>query len=77
MITQLPRDAKRKVDSIVVYMDHHSDQCHLAPVDSTVTAEGMAEIHYTDIFRLHGVPKKIFSDQGPLMVLSLPLLPLP
>ncbi|GJF00822.1 polyprotein [Phanerochaete sordida] len=65
LITQLPRDAKIKKDSVAVYVDHHSDQCHLVPVDSTVTAEGMAEVHYTDIFRLHGLPRKIFSDREP------------
>ncbi|GJE95433.1 putative reverse transcriptase-rnase h-integrase [Phanerochaete sordida] len=65
LITQLPRNVKTKRDSIAVYVDHHSDQCHLVPVDSTVTAEGMADVHYTDIFRLHGLSRKIFPDRGP------------
>lgn len=40
LIAQLSRDAKTRKDSVTVYVDHHSDQCHLMPVDSTVSAEG-------------------------------------
>jgi hypothetical protein len=32
---------------------------------SNLTAEGAADIHYSDVFRLHRIPKKIFSNQGP------------
>jgi transposase InsO family protein len=41
-----------------------SDQCHLVPCKSNLTAEGAADIHYSDVFRLHGIPKKIFSDRS-------------
>jgi transposase InsO family protein len=34
------------------------------PCKSNLTAESAADIHYSDIFRLHGIPKKIFSDWG-------------
>ena len=65
LITQLPRDTKSKMNSVAVYIDHYSDQCHLVPVDSTVTVESMARVHYIDIFCLHNFLKKIFSDCGP------------
>lgn len=52
-------------DMIAVYVDHFSNQCHLVPTTSTVTAEGIADIHYRDVFRLHGIPRKIYSDRGP------------
>jgi transposase InsO family protein len=62
LITQLP--GSNGFDSICVYVDHYSDQCHLVPCKSNLTAEGAADIHYSDVFRLHGIPKKIFSDRG-------------
>lgn len=63
LITQLP--PSRGFDAICVYVDHYSDQTHLVPCKSTLTAEGTADLHYKDVFRLHGIPKKIFSDRGP------------
>ena len=63
LITQLPRS--NGLDSIAVYVDHLTDQTHLVPCDSTLSAEGAAELHYKDIFRLHGMPRKVFSDRGP------------
>ena len=63
LITQLP--PSDGYDSIAVYVDHYSDQAHLVPCKSNLTAEGAADIHYRDVFRLHGLPKKVFSDRGP------------
>ena len=63
LITQLPKS--RGFDSIAVYVDHYSDQCHLIPCTTKITAEGIADLHYREIFRLHGVPRKIVSDRGP------------
>jgi transposase InsO family protein len=63
LITQLPES--RGYDSICVYVDHHSDQCHLIPCTTKINAEGVADLHYKEIFRLHGVPQKIYSDRGP------------
>jgi hypothetical protein len=63
LITQLP--GSNRFNSICVYVNHYSDQCHLVPCKSNLTAEGAANIHYSDVFCLHGIPKKIFSDRGP------------
>lgn len=52
-------------DAIVVYIDHYSKQVHVLPTTSDVDAEGIADIHYREIFRLHGIPTKIVSDRGP------------
>jgi transposase InsO family protein len=49
----------------VVYIDHYSKQVHVIPTTSNVDAEGIADIHYREIFRLHGIPAKIVSDRGP------------
>jgi hypothetical protein len=63
LITQLPRS--NSFDSICVYIDHYLDQCHLMPCKSNLTAEGAADIYYFNVFRFHGIPKKIFFDWGP------------
>lgn len=63
LITQLPKS--RGYNSICVYVDHLTDQCHLIPCTTKITVEGVADLHYKDIFRLHGVLEKIYSDRGP------------
>jgi hypothetical protein len=63
LITGLPQIGK--YDAIVVYIDHYSKQVHVLPTTSDVDAEGIADIHYREIFRLHGIPTKIISDRGP------------
>jgi transposase InsO family protein len=59
---QLP--SSNHFDSIVVYVDHYSDQAHHVPCKSNLTAESTANLHYQDVFRLHGIPKKVFSDHS-------------
>jgi len=63
LITGLPKVGG--YDAIAVYVDHYSKQVHVIPTTSDVDAEGIADIHYREIFRLHGVPTKIVSDRGP------------
>jgi hypothetical protein len=52
-------------NAIIVYIDHYSKQVHALPTTSDVNAEGVADLHYREIFRLHGIPTKIVSDRGP------------
>jgi hypothetical protein len=63
LITQLP--PSNHFNSIAVYVDHYSDQAHLVLCKSNLMAEGAADLHYRDVFRLHGIPKKVFSNCGP------------
>ena len=63
LVTGLPR--VNGYDAIAVYIDHYSKQVHAIPTTSEVDADGMADIHYREIFRLHGIPTKIVSDRGP------------
>jgi hypothetical protein len=63
LITGLPPVAG--YDAIVVYIDHYSKQVHVLPTTSDADAERIADIHYREIFRLHGIPTKVVSDRGP------------
>ena len=46
-------------------MDQFSKQIHALPTTTKVTAEGMAALYRDQVFRLHGLPKKIIHDRGP------------
>jgi hypothetical protein len=63
LITQLPES--NGFNSICIYVDHYLDQCHLMPCKSHFTAKGATDIHYSNVFCLHGISKKIFSNWGP------------
>src|SRR5215469_2185121 len=38
---------------------------HLIPVTTSITSEGMARLYRDNIWKLHGLPKKIISDREP------------
>ena len=63
LITGLPPVAG--FNAIAVYIDHYSKQVHVIPTTSDVDAEGMADIHYWEIFWLYGVSTKIVSNRSP------------
>ena len=50
---------------IAVYIDHYSKQVHVIPTMSNVDVEGMADIHYQEVFCLYRVLTKIVSNCGP------------
>lgn len=63
LIAQLP--LSHGFNAIRLYIDYYSDQTHLIPCMSTLTAEGTTDLHYKDIFGLHRISKKIFSNCSP------------
>jgi transposase InsO family protein len=44
---------------------------HAIPTTSDVDADGIVDIHYREIFRLHGILTKIVSDRGPQFAAQL------
>ena len=50
-------------DSIFVVVDKFSKATHFIPVKSTYKAIHIVDIFLKEIFRLHGIPKEILSDQ--------------
>jgi hypothetical protein len=52
-------------NAILTVVDHYTKQVHLYPMTDGLTALGVADIYFHNVFPLHGIPKKIISDWGP------------
>ena len=59
----LPRNQNLN-DSIMVVVDKLSKESHFIPVKTTYKATNIVDILLKQIFRLHGIPKVIISDQA-------------
>jgi hypothetical protein len=54
----------RRHDSIFVVVDTIMKSAHFIPVRTTYQAPDIAIFFISEILRLHGVPKRIISDEG-------------
>jgi len=64
LITSLPR-TKRGYDAIVVFVDRLTKMAHFCPTTNEVSGEGVAQLFFDNIFRLHGLPAALVSDRDP------------
>jgi transposase InsO family protein len=55
-------------ESIMVVIDLLSKVTHFIPCKETYTAEQLAQIFWSQIFKLHGMPEKIILDRGSTFV---------
>jgi hypothetical protein len=62
-IIGLPLTARRH-DSIFVEVDTLTKSDHFIPVHTTYQARDIDRVFINEIVRLHGMPKRIISDQG-------------
>jgi len=60
IIEPLPRS--NGMDAIVVIVDQFTKMIQLKATTTNISSEGIAKIYRDDIWKLHGVPRKILSD---------------
>ena len=53
-------------NSILVVVDRFSKMSHFIPCSDSITAKELSFLFLQHIFRLHGLPKDIVSDRGPV-----------
>jgi len=53
------------MDAIVVIVDRFTKMIHLKATTMNISSKGIAKIYRDDIWKLHGIPRKILSDRGP------------
>jgi len=63
IIGPLPRSEDK--DAILVVVDRFSKMIRLVPTTTSISSSEVARIYRDDIWKMHGIPKKIISDRGP------------
>jgi transposase InsO family protein len=55
-------------NSILVIVDRYSKMAHFIPCSEESSAEDVANLLISNVFRLHGLPDEIVTDRGPQFV---------
>jgi transposase InsO family protein len=63
MIGPLPKSEDQ--DAIIVIVDRFSKMIHLIPTTTSLLSLRLVEIYKKEIWRIHGIPRRIISDRGP------------
>jgi len=58
------------MDAIVVIVDQFTKMIRLKVTTTNILSEGIAKIFRDEIWKLHGIPRKILSDRGPQFALK-------
>ena len=59
-----PLPKSNGIDTIVVIVDRFTKMIHLKATTTNVSSEGIAKIYRDNIWKLHGIPRKILSNRG-------------
>lgn len=57
-------------NAVLMIIDHFSKMIRIFPVVNNITSKGVALIFRDHLFKLHSMPRKVISDQGPQFVSS-------
>jgi len=58
------------MDAIVVIVDRFTKMIRLKATTMNVSSEGITKIYRDEIWKLHGIPRKILSNRGPQFTLK-------
>jgi hypothetical protein len=65
-ISELPESGG--YDAIMAVVDSVGKRAHFTETVTTVTASGAANLYLRNVWKLHGLPRKVISDRGPQFV---------
>jgi len=68
-ISELPESGG--YDAIMVAVNSVGKQSHFVETVTTVTAAGAANLYVRNVWKLHGLPRKVISDHGPQFVAAV------
>ena len=68
VIGPLPKSEDK--DAILVVVDQFSKMIRLMAITTSISSSKVARIYRDDIWKIHGIPKKIISNRGPQFVLT-------
>jgi len=60
-----PLPKSNRMDAIVIIVDQFTKMIWLKATTINISSEGIAKIYWDDIWKLHGIPRKILSNRGP------------
>jgi len=60
-----PLPKSNGMDAIVVIVDQFTKMIRLKATTMNISSKGIANIYRNEIWKLHGIPRKILSDRGP------------
>ena len=64
LVTGLPL-TPRGFDAFITFTDRLTKFIHVVPTTKTITGQGVAQLYFDHVFRLHGWPTNLVSDRDP------------
>ena len=58
------------MDAIVIIVDRFMKIIKLKAITTNISSEGITKIYWNEIWKLHGIPRKILSDRRPQFTLK-------
>ena len=66
-----PLPESKGFNAVLAVIDQFSKMIRLIPMTTELTAGGLAELYRDHVWKDHGIPRKMTSDQGPQFAASL------